>query len=301
MFFRILLIMVCATPLFAAGNAEWILENSIGADISEDDNTFYQSDFGSAYRGNDYADSGKALPLLMSAILPGAGEVYTGHRRGWAMIVLDVASWMKMSSYNSDGDKFQDEYLAYADEHWSEDRLFASCNTNDVSDLGSYGFYDEDNLCNAFYGATMTDEDGEWVPTLSLWVSRADDEREYYENLGKWDQFVFGWDDFSENYFLHYGFEDTDDTSVLHGGEVSPHREFYRSLRRQSNDAYANADKLFTMNMLARVFSVIQTAYLNGMIFNGNSDGFAVAGHNVNLVAQSQGVYGSKIGVSLSY
>ena len=292
MVFRILLILVCAVPLFAGGSAEWILANSVGADISEHANTFYQSDLGSSYSGSGYADSGKALPLLMSAILPGAGEVYTGHRRGWAMIVLDVASWVKMSSYNSDGDKFEEDYIAYADEHWDENRLQASCNINDVSDPA--GFNDEDNLGNAFYDVTdMTD--------LSLWVSREDDEREYYENLGKWDQFVFGWDDFSENYFLHYGFEDTENTSVLRDGSVSPHREFYRSLRKQSNDAYANADKLFTMNLLVRVFSVIQTAYLNGMIFNGDSDGFAVAGHNVNLVAQPQGVYGSKIGVSLSY
>jgi hypothetical protein len=302
MFLKVFFILLLTVPLFAESNAGWILENSVGSEVSEEANKFYQSDFRSSYTEGNYRGASGLMPLLMSAIVPGTGEIYTGHYRGLALVALDVAVWMKRSSYNKEGDDIKAEYFAFADEHWSLNRLLASCNTG----IDPAGYEDDLDLCANYYGTTSS------YTELSLWVSIEDDRREYYENLGKWDQFVFGWDDFLGspqsiedgpawvNYLAEFddpGF----DTAVLNDGRVSPNREFYRSLRKKSNDAYANADKMIWVALLTRVVSVFQTAYLNGMIFDGTSDGVSVAGHDLNLIAQSEGNSGSRFGISLSY
>ena len=80
----------------------------------------------------------------------------------------------------------------FADAHWSVDDLVSAYNPTATDDyrrgLGLSYFPNDD--MNVATDPSMLDG------VLSLWVTEEDDRREYYENLGKWDQFVFGWDDF---------------------------------------------------------------------------------------------------------
>ena len=74
-----------------------------------------------------------------------------------------------------------------------------------------------------------------------------EDRREYYENLGKWDQFVFGWDDFMrpDDYASLPGNEDYaptgDPEDRLREPWVSANREIVpphaRRLERRLQDA----------------------------------------------------------------
>jgi len=134
---------------------------------------------------------------------------------------------------------------------------------------------------------------------LPLWVSRIEDEREYYENLGKWDQFVFGWDDFIAPADLGLGLEA--DIQYLKDPRVSANREIYRSMRRDSNDQFTKRDNLLYFNMLLRVFSIFQVAWLQGMFGDGDQPGASIAGYDVALVAEPVGMTGSRLGFTVSY
>jgi hypothetical protein len=260
-----------------------------------------QSDIGGGGYGGDTM-SGRtgsiARPMLLSLLVPGLGEATMGYKRGYLLMAMDVASWIGVKHYHDLGHQKREDYYAYLDEHWSEQRLEAAFGTD-----GEAGTF--------FYGDQMDDETD--YTDLSLWVSREDDEREYYENAGKWDQFVFGWDDFSDprNWSVDW-WHDTDPTwnvytdlryeaRVLKDVRVTSHREIYRSMRIDSNDQFDHRDSLIYLNMFTRIFSMFQVAYLNGVFSGGGPAEFKVAGHDVTLITEPRGLLSSRLGVSVSY
>jgi len=276
------------------GRAAWLVERA-GATVG----TIHlaaapQADIGgtSGYAGRSTGGVGASLakPMLLSLLMPGLGEASMGYKRGYLMMALDIASWVGVKHYHDQGHEKRDAYYEYLDAHWSESALAAAFGSS------------TDSPGTFFYGDTMTDSSD--YQTLSLWVSREDDEREYYENAGKWDQFVFGWDDFSDP----RGWPEYSDGSwvdltagILKDTRVTSHREIYRSMRIDSNDQFDRRDTLIYVNMFTRLFSMFQVAYLNGVFSGGRPAEFRVAGHDVALIAQPRGFTASRLGVSISY
>ena len=98
---------------------------------------------------------------------------------------------------------------AYVDAHFSVERL-----------ADAFGA-DANEYAGTFYYGVTDHED------LSLWVSREDDEQEFYANAHHWNQFSFGWDDFQDpRVFVGLGATVAD----LQDPRTSPHREECRSL-----------------------------------------------------------------------
>jgi hypothetical protein len=234
----------------------------------------------------------KVLPILMSAVLPGAGEAYMGYKRGWFMMAADLACWYGVYHYNQQGDDKKEEYLAYADAHWSEAKFRDAYTSPSSSEyLDSIGL--------DYYGDQLGD-DG--LPPL--WVSKEDDTREYYENLGKWDQFVFGWDDFRrpDDPPLGIDYDVTGGVIDLQQPWISRNREVYRQMRKDSNDAYDTRDTLLYVNIGLRVFSVFQVAYLQGLLGGGGGQNeLRVAGHAVEIIAEPRGWTSSRLGAAVSF
>ena len=110
------------------------------------------------------------------------------------------------------------EYEAFADQYWSEQR-----------------FIDE-NLCPTLppsgrtlemveeCGQAASGSGGDWWLGYIPYVSKEEDKQHYYENLGKYDWFVFGWSDWDPNQP-----DPPQPNSAL--------REQYRTMRGESNDA----------------------------------------------------------------
>ena len=133
-------------------------------------------------------------PVLYSLILPGAGEASMGYKRGYVMMAADIFAWTQVSKYHSDGGELKDEYIAYADAHYTdEDLLEAYKDVSSDLDRVDEGNTYFGNIIGDFNFNTLDD-----LNNLPLYVTKEDDFREYYENLGKWDQFIFGWDDYSQ-------------------------------------------------------------------------------------------------------
>ncbi len=252
-----------------------------------------QSDIGGGggYSGDTFGGrtGSVAKPLLLSMLVPGLGEATMGYKRGYLMMAMDVASWIGVKHYHDLGHEKREDYYAFLDENWSEQRLAAAFGTS-----GEAGTY--------FYGDTMGDYPDDYEH-LSLWVSREEDEREYYENAGKWDQFIFGWSDFSDprSWPEYSGQWELIPQDVLKNTRVSSLRETYRGMRLDSNDQFDHRDTLIYLNMFTRIFSMFQVAYLNGVFSGGGPAEFKVAGHDVALITEPRGLLSSRLGVSVSY
>ena len=72
-----------------------------------------------------------AWPVLMSLILPGAGEVAIGYKRGYFMAAADIFAWTQVAKYDSDGEDLRTEYIAFADEHYSDSDLVLAYTSGD--------------------------------------------------------------------------------------------------------------------------------------------------------------------------
>lgn len=294
--------MPTMTTMASLARADWLLDRLATAPgmpgLSRLATVDQQSEMGGVGGGSAVAEvddgghRGAALPMAMSLVLPGLGEAYLGHIQGYALMAIDVASWIGVAHYVSEGDKKRDEYYDYADAHWREDKLAAA--------------YGPDVLLpgNFYFGVTDYTE-------LPLWVSVDADRREYYENLGKWDQFVFGWDDFMrpDDYASLPGNEDyepTGDPKIDFANPwVSENRESYRLMRDASNDAFKSRDRWLYVNIGLRIFSVLQTAWLDGLLGgDGGGEGdtkLSVNGHEVRLIAQPTGLRRATVAATVSF
>ncbi|MBM4131028.1 hypothetical protein FJ250_08360, partial [bacterium] len=197
----------------AADRAAWLLERAALQDLALTGVKATDNEFGGGAAGEPAADvvegsakRGGVGPMLASVVLPGAGEAMLGHKRGYLMMALDILAWTQVAAKHSDGNDLRDAYYAYADEHYSDELLLQAYVTNstDIERNGVGDHYFPD------VGA-MTDLSD--LDQLPLYVTVEEDRREYYENLGKWDQFVFGWDDFV-NPLYRAGYTPTNDAKI---------------------------------------------------------------------------------------
>lgn len=256
-----------------------------------------------------------AVPMLMSLILPGAGEVYLGHKRGFLQMALDAASWFGAANAGKKGEDMVDEYMEFADDHWFLEKFDAAYDPGYPDRPGEINF---DYVSTAGFAQDYfqpRDENG--APSTSythlpLWVSASDDRREYYENLGKWDQFVFGWDDFRDPRGFIPGLDPNEsndaDITNLQDPRTSSHREEYRDMRKKSNDYYADRDRFIYLSMAFRVFSVLQVAYLEGLLFGGGGgdsgggpETLRVGQHKVDFFVEPVGYSRGVIGATVSF
>ena len=294
----ILAVILVAAGTPAAADTGWLLERADAEQPTLQRAALQQSDFGSSSGGGGYETVnhlGLLKPVLLSALMPGLGEVSMGYKRGYAMMAVDIAAWLGVKHYHDQGGERRDAYIAFAEEHWSETKLANAFGNNAIDYAGSY-----------YYGSTMGDHPDDYE-FLSLWVSRDDDYREFYENLGKWDQFVFGWDDFAdprsfEEYRDVWSSWGSDRTSYLKDDQrVSGNRLTYRGMRADSNASFDRRDQLVYLNMATRIFSIFQVAYLGGVFSDGQVAAREVGGHPVALIAEPRGLTSTRLGVAISY
>ena len=166
-------------------------------------------------------DSGKSVPamkmkspkkgLLFSAVVPGAGQLYGGSWIKSALFLgVEVGCWVGYMNLQDEGEKIEDEFHLYADTHWSEERWRATMQPSDPA---------THNL----------------PPTKT---------QQYYEMIGKYDQFKRGWDDYSES-----------------GPDLTPNRNTYETMRDDSNQKYITASRLAMVILANHVLSGLEAAW----------------------------------------
>ena len=241
---------------------------------------------------------------LASAVVPGLGEVLTRRWHGAALIAADAFVWSQWFDKNSEGSDLEDEYRAFITEkgHWNEAQWQAAINGTGAAaqayeawrnELGGYGDYEN-------------------VP---LWVTREEDEREWFENAGKWDIFAFGWREFWDGEYQQNQADEVTlgqlyrpqpgDPNTWYFDQspyLTPLRREYQELRIASNDAFATRDNYTYAALLTRVFSTLYMAYVEGFIGGRYDDASESSGlTSRGLVAHSQGIDGGGIGWKVTY
>ena len=186
--------------------------------------------------------------FLLSAILPGAGEFYAGAK--WRALIfgtVEVASWALYIGQKNKGERLEDDYLKYADNHWDLDRWFSACEWNDfnkftgshhiwINYTGSDGVSTEFEIDDQFQSVldSLTGLGGIIEPLKT---------RDYYENIGKYDQFSGGWQDFED-------FNTNPDTAYM-----TDLRDSYLTQREKSNRALKTATGVVTVIMFNHLIS----------------------------------------------
>ncbi len=110
---------------------------------------------------------------LASLVLPGAGQVWQGRRWGFALVATDLAMAGSAVWTAAEGRDGQDRYERFADFHWDRQRWLD-------------------------YLATYEMLTGEaWPHQHHTLPPEEVRDHDYYEMIGKYDQFAPGWDDWA--------------------------------------------------------------------------------------------------------
>jgi hypothetical protein len=203
-----------------------------------------------------------AKAMMLSAVLPGLGQMYAGGARGYgvggAMAALDVFSAWRYYENNKSGNDTKREYRAYARDHYDRDRFDKYARDTVAVFSGS----DDFNPCS---------EHGSDSPECQAAVDEAlplsgRDDATFYEQIADEDQYVFGWDDwdpYSTEHHEDYWVGWEPNTSLPAGiPHTSPHRDHYRGLKQDADDSYGRADRYAWVMVVGRVVSMIDAAIL---------------------------------------
>ena len=174
-------------------------------------------------RGLDFSNSGSdensvineknpALGAAMSAILPGSGEMYSGSWiKGAIFMGAEAALWYGYFKYSGKGQDWEDTFHTYADTHWDKERWL--------------GYYNPE-----------TDPATHSLPDTKT--------QQYYEMIGKYDQFKQGWDDWSAG-----------------GPDLTPNRFYYEGLRHSSNEEFKRASYCAMLVLANHVIAAFDTGF----------------------------------------
>ena len=124
------------------------------------------------------------------------------------------------------GYRISQETLDFLDKHWSPELLVRGYTVFGDETDPRYG---EGQI---YFPGISNIEDVSQLDYIPLWISRELDVEEYAINAAKWDQFIFGWDDYMRASVSHpeYDYEPTYTIEDLRQPWVSVNREHYRQI-----------------------------------------------------------------------
>jgi hypothetical protein len=198
------------------------------------------------------------LAGALSLVLPGAGEVYSGsYLLGAGFFALEAAGWFFNIRYNSRGDDATSVFQDFADSHWSAVRYAQWLNQNAKNFDGS-----DDRLIQIPIDQTTPGlqdwQRVDWgtmnkvesaIPVFSHRLP-AHGEQQYFELIGKYDQYSYGWDD---------------KTSTGDGWSdyrsISPRFHYYSQQRGHANDLYNTASTIASLIVVNHILSMVDAAW----------------------------------------
>ncbi len=200
-----------------------------------------------------YAFKSKSLKraFVYSLIIPGSGEFYANSRiKAVAFFGLDVALWGLYFNYHNKGKDKEKEYIKYADAHWDKNNYWTWL-------FNTYGI--------------LSDTQSYWDPVekeLKYLSHHLPDSKtqQYYEMIGKYEQFGGGWDDF------------TDSSSV--------HRSSYVDMRHVSNDWLKKAKNSASISIANHILSAFDAA-LSVKKYNKKGERFSQIEFKMRLVERN--------------
>ncbi|MCJ7576850.1 MAG: hypothetical protein MUO91_00180 [candidate division Zixibacteria bacterium] len=178
-----------------------------------------------------YGFKGKSVKraFVYSLIVPGAGEFYANSKIKTVLFFgLDATLWTLYFNYHKKGKNKENKYKGFADQHWIEDDYREWL----IDSLGITSGSDQDSFWNK--KETRYDWLSHHLPDKK--------DQQYYEMIGKYDQFKFGWDDFPV----------PDTNQAL--------RNAYLNMRRDSNNLLNKAKYSVMFSLANHILSAFDAA-----------------------------------------
>ena len=199
-------------------------------------------------------------PTLASLVIPGFGQ-YLNKSPLWKTALftgIEVAGIVGYITWTNKADDITKEYENWADEHWDMNNwvngsavLLSEIQSNgfpDVSDVRIDGSHHITIIVNGKYESShiLLENPNIEYTELRNW--------DFYEGIGKYDQFVAGWDDAISNWeIISKKIKDGQDELIV----MTPNKQHYLELRNDSNVLYKNAKFAASAILFNHIFSAL--------------------------------------------
>lgn len=189
------------------------------------------------------------VAFLMSLAVPGAGEFWAGNKTRAAIFFgLDVLGWSARLSWSGKGDKLEDEFRARADSTYDPWNYLAWRDSRN----SRFSSITHALPCSAYVKAAPSS-----VPIPdAIRDCPGSDKQQFYELIGKYDQFVSGWEDVLDGTGNRVEFTEVDSAENFQ----SQTRLSYEVDRNESNKHLKRASIMTGLILVNHVFSAIDAA-----------------------------------------
>ncbi len=197
----------------------------------------------------------------LSVLVPGSGEFYAqSYWKAAAFFAIEVAAWALAYTYDKKGDKQTDYFQDFANVHWNVNRYaqWTLDNGNAINPTVDLAPYRDPATGIIVNGTVNWGKLNHLESALGNWYSHnlpPYGEQQYYELIGKYEQFYQGWDD--ANYSLP-GYYD------VAKANLSPEFQWYAGERGKANDYYSKASTFIAVAIVNHVISAIDAAWTAG-------------------------------------
>ncbi len=206
----------------------------------------------------------------LSAILPGAGQIYAEAPwwRTALYAVVEAAGWTGYLIYDAKGAEATTAFEHYADDHWDVTRyidwIAATYRSWPDSSVDKAGI--ERALLSVYRSDIPTENPWDRVDFDTLRVLERGvnegfshtlpnhGEQQYYEQVGKYVQYRAGWDDHNLN----------GDSAIYDPSRVSGRNKTYTGMRADANSFYSTSETLLTVVILNHIVSMLDAAFTAG-------------------------------------
>ena len=229
-------------------------------------------------------------PLLLSLVVPGLGQVYNKEPiwKPGIFIATEIVSITSIMYANKKADEIRMDYQKFADENWNV-KDWWNFTQSGPEVIENNGLYFTDNklkamrdyvgthhltihlkgdLVNLFNTEFLTSDS---LSILSGYLDNDDlsmvKDRHYYENIGKYDQFVGGWSDVSTSWYWEE--KDVGDSTEI--VIKTPMKQSYLDDRYKSNQWLSFAKFSISAMMFNHVISGLEAVWANRSIKNEKS------------------------------
>ncbi|MFH0883742.1 MAG: hypothetical protein V2A56_12205 [bacterium] len=210
----------------------------------------------------DQKNPGRAL--LLSAILPGAGELYAGSKlKAGFFFAVEIACWYGAVTYALRGNAKETSFQSFADDNWRE-AYYRSVEYTAAQDP-NYPQGSEAFTGTSSEWANMTwQEKINYLPDNFTHELSTQHDQSYYENVGKYlTQFGYGWNDWINGRTTNeintwaaangYNWREGDGTSAQ--------ANHYIDMRFDSNQLLDRSATFFSVIMVNHVLSAMDAGF----------------------------------------
>ena len=204
-----------------------------------------------------------AKAMFKSLLIPGWGQ-FQNKDNWWKAIIfagVETLGIISAVNFENKAERIRRDFEAFGDKHWTLERwykntqkIFPDSWYNTIIGTHKLGlkingnYYFSDKLTDLIKSYTWTE----------ITVIR---DRNFYENIGKYDQFVGGWDDVYDDPFDSEGSWYTIKKGNVESIILTEQKNHYRSLRHDSNILKHYSKYSVSAVMFNHLASALEAAY----------------------------------------